>query len=126
VLHLRPAEVTDEVTPCGTRLSLKVGDMLIIAGHFLVDPDHVDQLMAAAIPMMEATLLEQGCNEYSFSPHASAPGKVMLYENWDSQEALDSHFVAPHMATFQEALGTMNFKGRDILKYEISNVGPVR
>ena len=99
--------------------------MLIIAGTFDIDVAQVDEFMAAASEMMKATHSEEGCYAYAFSRDELAPGRVNLYEKWESQEHLEAHFVVAHMLAFQAAIADITLT-RDVLKYQISSEGPVR
>jgi quinol monooxygenase YgiN len=100
--------------------------MLIIAGSLTIDSDGRDEFLAAAAPMVAATLTESGCQEYVFSPDPDDANRVLLFELWDDQEALEAHFASAHMTEFQGALAGIPIVGRDIKKYTISDVGPVR
>ncbi len=100
--------------------------MLIIAGKFRVDPTQRDAAVAAANEMMAETLKEQGCHAYAFTSDFSDPARFHLFERWESQSALDAHFVTPHMARFQAAIGKFGVRDFEVQKYTISGVGPVR
>lgn len=97
--------------------------MLIVAGHFLTAPGQRAAFLAAAAPMVAATREEAGCREYTFSPDPDDANRVMLYELWDDQAALDAHFATDHMASFQAALADVSVVDRDVQKYTISEVG---
>jgi quinol monooxygenase YgiN len=99
--------------------------MLIIAGHFWIDPKNLDTALAAAKEMMTETLKEKGCLAYVFSADFSDPARFHLFERWESQTHLDAHFVTPHMARFQAAIGKLGVRDMDVKKYAISGVGPV-
>ncbi len=100
--------------------------MLIVAGTITIDPDQRDRMLEAVKPMVSATLEEPGCRAYAFTPDPNDPGLVRLYELWDDEEALSSHFESSHMATWQAASADLAITSRDIAKYTISDVGPVR
>jgi quinol monooxygenase YgiN len=53
------------------------------------------------------------------------PGTIRVFEQWESQEALDLHFASPHMARFQQALGGLGVEGMNIQRFEIESVGPL-
>jgi quinol monooxygenase YgiN len=55
----------------------------------------------AALRMMAATRKEAGCISYSFFGDLTESGLFRIFEEWESQQALDAHFVSPHMATSQ-------------------------
>ena len=67
--------------------------MIIVTGTITLDPDKVDDLMAAALKAMAATREEEGNIDYVFSVDPETPGKVRILEQWESQEALDAHFT---------------------------------
>jgi quinol monooxygenase YgiN len=100
--------------------------MLIIAGSITTEDGDRDAFMTAVAPMVAATHTEPGCREYVFSPDPDDANRILLFEMWDDQEALDAHFVTEHMAAFQQSLANIAVTGMDVKKYTISDVGPVR
>ena len=68
---------------------------------------------------------EKGCLNYVISADVGDEGLFHLFEEWESQEALDAHFKSPHMATFQKSLGSLGVKELKVLRYEVSSVGPL-
>ncbi len=100
--------------------------MFVIAGHIRIDATHRDAAIAGAREMIEETLKEKGCLNYVISADVGDEGLFHLFEEWESQEALDAHFKSPHMATFQKTLGDLGVKDVSVQKFEISAVGPVR
>ena len=44
--------------------------------------------------MMRTSRAEQGCLEYTFAADPLDSGRVVLFERWESQEALDAHLAA--------------------------------
>jgi quinol monooxygenase YgiN len=100
--------------------------MLVIAGHVRIDPARRDAGIAAAVEMMEATRREAGCISYAFSADLSEPGTFRIFEEWETPEALAAHFQAPHMATFQKAIGGLGVQEMKVQRYEVSSVGLLR
>jgi quinol monooxygenase YgiN len=99
--------------------------MLVIAGAIRIDPSNRDAAVEAAIEMMEATRKESGCISYTFSADLADPGAFRIFEEWESQEALDAHFAAPHMAKFQKQVGGLGVREMKVQRYEIASVGPL-
>ena len=99
--------------------------MLVIAGHIRIDPAKREAAVAAADDVMEATRREKGCLAYTFSADLHDEGLIHLFEEWDSQDALDAHFKTPHMATFQAAIPGLGVKEMKIRRYEVSSAGPL-
>ena len=94
---------------------------LIIAGTIDAEPSELDDLMPHLIEMMVATHAEPGCIDYSFTRDELVPGRVRLFEKWQSDEALAAHFASAHMAAFQAAASGFSEIGRELAKYEISS-----
>ena len=44
--------------------------------------------------MMRNSRAEAGCLEYTFAADPIDPSRVVLFERWESQEALDAHLAA--------------------------------
>lgn len=99
--------------------------MLVIAGHVAIDPAKREEAIAASIEMMKATHQEAGCISYTFSADLEDPGRFRIFEEWESDDALAAHFAAPHMASFQKAMGGFGVKEMAVQKYEVSSVGPI-
>ena len=99
--------------------------MLIIAGTVRVQPEDRDVAIAAMTEMMAETAKEEGCVSYDFSADLSQPELFHLFEEWETDEHLAAHFVAPHMAVFQEAIGNIGEVERSIFKYDVSGKNPL-
>lgn len=100
--------------------------MLIVAGEIEIDPARREEAIDAARDMMAATQREDGCRAYVFSADLTEPGRFRIFEEWESQAALDAHFTAPHMATFQARIAGLGVRGMRIQKYQVASVGPLR
>ncbi|HME72109.1 MAG TPA: putative quinol monooxygenase [Myxococcota bacterium] len=100
--------------------------MLVIAGSIVIDPTKREAAIVAAKEMMAATRREPGCRGYTFSLDLEDPGRVHLFEHWDSQSALDSHFQTAHMTRFNAAVAGLGVREAVIQKFEVSTVGPLR
>lgn len=116
------AEPGDERTTSALCIDGTVLAMLIVAGTITSEPGGRDAFLAAVQPMVSATLTEPGCREYTFSPDPNDDTRIMLYELWDDQSALDAHFASEHMAAWQEARHGLPVVGADIKKYVIASV----
>ncbi len=98
--------------------------MLIVGGHFDVDPADRDQFIADRIENMRASRAEDGCISYGLMADPIEPGRVVLYERWESPEALAAHLErlgsAPRPAHDIAVLGV------EVLRYDIAQVLPLR
>jgi quinol monooxygenase YgiN len=100
--------------------------MIVVAGRVVIDPAKREEGVRAATEVMEETAKEPGCISYTFSADLTDPGTFRIFEEWESQTALDAHFTTPHMARFGAAIGQLGVKEMAVQRYEVSSVGPLR
>ena len=99
--------------------------MIIIAGTVDVDPEQRDAALIAGKPHMEATRAWKGCVDYTWSADALTPGRIYVYERWESQDDLASHFEGPHYLAMRNTIAAYGLRGADVLKYQIGRSEPV-
>lgn len=78
--------------------------MIIVHGTIPVRPERREQALKLARTMTEATQAEPGCLSYDFYVGLSDPNTLLLFQEWDSMEALMRHFQTEHMEEFLRAL----------------------
>src|SRR5688572_4713120 len=71
-----------------------VAQMLIVAGHFDVDPAQRDEFLSARAGALRTTRTESGCHEYSTSADPADPTRVRLCERSADQAAFEAHMAA--------------------------------
>jgi quinol monooxygenase YgiN len=99
--------------------------MVLIAGRIVIDPQHRDKAIAAAVEMMQETRREKGCISYVFSAGLNDPGCFRVFEEWESPEALAAHFESAHMARFRAVVPTLGVREMAIQRYEVTSVTPM-
>jgi len=90
----------------------------MIEGWVRMDADDIDRLRGASVTMITATRREDGCLEYAFAQDLADPELFRIIERWRDEAALAAHFQTPHMAAFQQALGSANNKGGSVKLYK--------
>ena len=78
--------------------------MIIVHGTIPIRPECREQALDLARRMTEATQTETGCISYDFYVGLSDPNTLMLFQEWESMEALMGHFQTDHMDEFLQAL----------------------
>ena len=78
--------------------------MIIVHGIIPVRPESREEALSLARRMTEATKAEPGCISYDFYVGLSDPNTLMLFQEWESMEALMEHFQTEHMDEFLQAL----------------------
>ena len=95
--------------------------MLIVAGKIPIQPEKREEAMAVATVMAKATQAEKGCIEYHFYSNVEDPNTFLVFEKWESGEALKAHFETPHMAEFRSKLPNLVAGPGDVWRYEVSD-----
>lgn len=68
---------------------------------------------------------EDGCVAYNWAIDPLEPGKIHVYEEWDSEEALLHHFEHDSYAAMRDHLGQYELTGFGVQLYRVSEVEPV-
>ncbi len=99
--------------------------MLIVAGEIRVQSGTRDQYFEAVAAMVAATVAEEGCRAYAFTPDPGDDELIRLYELWDSEQALARHMASSHMAKWRQRSSSLPVISRDLKCYTISDVRPL-
>jgi len=91
--------------------------MLIVAGHFVVDPADQEAFVAGRVAAMTATRTEAGCLEYVMSSDPVDATRVILFERWADQASFDAHMAG--LADAPKSTGPAP-KGFEVKIYDIS------
>lgn len=79
---------------------------VIIAGCLdLEDPSQMKEMLISARPHIEGALQEEGCIEYAWTEDHLNPGRVYVYEEWASSDALENHLRSHWYADMRAHLG---------------------
>ncbi len=99
--------------------------MILISGTVDVDPDRRDAALEAGRPHMEATRAWKGCLDYVWSADPLVPGRIYVYERWESAAELASHFEGPHYLAMRNMIAAHGLRGVDVLKHRVDLSEPV-
>jgi quinol monooxygenase YgiN len=64
--------------------------MLIVAGHIVVDPAERDEYLRACMEVVRAARAAPGCLDFAISADLVDPGRIGVYERWESQADVDA------------------------------------
>jgi len=99
--------------------------MLIVLAEAKLGEDALDAGRAAIAAMVEASNAEEGCISYTFCVDVLDPTKLLIVEKWVDDAALAFHFQTPHMATFQQALGSLDVSVTQAAKFAADDGSPL-
>ncbi len=63
--------------------------MIIVAGHLTVEPSHRDSYLAGCADVVEQARAAAGCLDFAISADLIDPGRINVFERWDSRAALE-------------------------------------
>jgi len=99
--------------------------VIILSGTVDVDPEQREAALVAGQPHMRATRALDGCLDYVWSADPLVPGRIYVYERWESREQLESHFASPHYPAMRDTISAHGLRGIDVAKHRISLSEPV-
>ncbi len=78
-------------TPPGAGLTHMVTTgMVIVAGHLNVDPDEREAYLDSCRDVVEEARRTDGCLDFSIAADLVDPGRINVYERWESNDAVDA------------------------------------
>jgi quinol monooxygenase YgiN len=64
--------------------------MVIVAGHLVVDPEERERYLASCVGVVEQARRADGCLDFAIGADLTDPGRINVYERWESQEAVEA------------------------------------
>jgi quinol monooxygenase YgiN len=62
--------------------------MVIVAGHITVDPEQRESYLAGSVSVVEKARGAGGCLDFAITADLIDPGRVNIFERWESQAAV--------------------------------------
>lgn len=91
--------------------------MFIVAGSLYVDPDGRDAYLASCVETVRQARSAPGCIDFAVSPDLIEPGRINVYERWETDEQLLA-FRGSGPSEEQ----TVAILGAEVHRYRISGV----
>lgn len=91
--------------------------MLIVAGSLYVDSEERDAYLADCVEVVRQARSAPGCVDFAISADLVEPGRINVYERWESDEQLRDFRGAGPSAEQQAAI-----RGAEVHRYLISGV----
>lgn len=64
--------------------------MVIVAGHLMVDPTQRAAYLADCVGVVEQARRAPGCLDFSLAADLVDPGRIAVFERWESQAAVEA------------------------------------
>ena len=93
--------------------------MVIVAGHVTVEPQQREAYLAGCVSIVRRSRSLAGCLDFAISADLIDPGRVNIFERWESQAALES--ARSSAPPFEQAAAMLSASVAD---YDIADVRP--
>ena len=64
--------------------------MVIVAGHITVEPQQRESYLAGCVSIVEQARRAAGCLDFAITADLIDPGRVNIFERWESQAAVEA------------------------------------
>ncbi|MCK9894209.1 putative quinol monooxygenase [Frankia sp. AgB32] len=64
--------------------------MVIVAGQLVVDPAQRESYLVGCVNVVEQARRAPGCLDFAISADLVDPGRINIFERWESQEAVEA------------------------------------
>lgn len=98
---------------------------VIVAGTIDFEGRDAAPIIAAARDLIAAAYVEAGCIHYCWTADVLHPGRIRVFEEWESEETLSAHLAAAAYLDMAAHLAASGMTGADVHKYRIDAKEPV-
>jgi len=97
--------------------------MIVTCVHVQVKPEFVNDFIDASVLNHKGSVMEPGNLRFDFVQQADDPCRFMLYEAFESEEAVAAHKTTEHYLKWRDAVKDMMADQRYGVKYNIIEPG---
>jgi quinol monooxygenase YgiN len=94
--------------------------MVIVAGHITVEPQQRESYLAGCVSVVERARGASGCFDFAITADPIDPGRVNIFERWESQAALNT--ARGNAPGFEQAEAMLSVSVAD---YDVADVRPL-
>ncbi len=98
---------------------------IVISAQIDLPAEKREEALRTAQPFIDGALSQAGCIHYDWGADLNNPKRVNVFEEWESEEALASHFANKHYAAMLGHLGGFGIENAVSKKYRVDAEGPV-
>jgi quinol monooxygenase YgiN len=64
--------------------------VVIVAGHLVVEPEQRDDYLSGCVAVVSQARRAPGCLDFALSADLVEPGRINIFERWESQAAVEA------------------------------------
>jgi quinol monooxygenase YgiN len=95
--------------------------VIVIAGRMKIDPTKLDHALGVIKPVVEQTANESGNVAYRYYADLDDPTTLFIFEEWQSEAALENHFTMPYMLDFLDKIPTLGIIDASVHRYSVND-----
>lgn len=105
-----------------SQLMVGSADVIIMQGSIPIKSGQFDVALAMARDLVMATRDEAGCITYEFYRGLSDPDTLVIFQEWETMDALVNHLSTPHVEAFLRRLPEISDGGITTRRYLVQEV----
>ena len=98
---------------------------VVVSADIKLDPAKREQVLKSAQKWIDGALSQDGCIAYSWSADLNDPARVLVFEEWESEDALANHLAGPQYAGMLGHMASGDIAEAVSRKYRVDKEGPV-
>jgi len=96
--------------------------MVIVAGHVTVEPHQRESYLASCVSIVERAREADGCLDVAITADLIDPGRVNIFERWESQAAVETFRGGPPGPSDEQSAAMLS---ASVAEYDIADVRPL-
>lgn len=98
---------------------------IVISAQIDVEPAGRADALKSAQPWIDGALSQAGCIHYDWSADLNNPSRINVFEEWENEASLASHFAGPQYAGMLAHIGKSGLQNAVSRKYRVDAEAPV-
>ena len=94
--------------------------MVIVAGHITVEPQQRESYLAGCVSVVERARRAAGCLDFTITADLVDPGRIDVFERWESREAVQAFRGAGPSEEQSAAMLSAS-----VAEYDVADVRPL-
>ena len=97
-------------------------NVIVMQGSIPIKSGQFDHALSMVKHLVQATMGEEGCVTYEFYRALAEPDTLVLFQEWESMDALMNHLSTPHVEAFLRRLPEITDGGITTRRYLVQEV----
>jgi len=98
---------------------------VLVSAVIDLEPARAERAILDAQPFIAASRAERGCIAYDWAIDPATPGRIHVFEEWESEDALAGHFRDPSYAAMRDHVNAAGLIASRSRKYRCDATEPV-